>query len=80
MPRQTTVYEDRPGFHRHKCPDCNCVWEHGGAAVWDDAAHLCPKCGEEQLLYYRGSIAPTFTAPVGRKARQAARPDRATAK
>jgi hypothetical protein len=38
-------YTSPPTHHRHKCPECECVWEHHNNAHGDEAAHTCPDCG-----------------------------------
>ena len=38
--------------HRHKCPKCNTIWEHGGLAVLVYRAHNCPNCGTEERYIY----------------------------
>ncbi|MEA2702045.1 MAG: hypothetical protein QOE22_754 [Candidatus Parcubacteria bacterium] len=41
--------------HKHKCPNCSCVWEHTSKEGQDENAHNCPQCGtEERWVYFGG--------------------------
>lgn len=34
-------------IHKHKCPDCNTIWEHDGElCAGNDKEHTC-KCGKQ---------------------------------
>ncbi len=48
-------YYDAGGFHRHKCPDCGCVWNHPDGS---DGDHECPKCFAYMTVKYYGPKAP----------------------
>lgn len=53
-------YKSPPGFHRHRCEICKCIWEHSDASFAVAGAHLCPQCkGDWQLYHYRGPKKPT---------------------
>jgi len=32
--------------HRHRCPMCGHVWEHGADSYGDERAHRCALCGD----------------------------------
>lgn len=32
-------------MHKHKCPRCGNVWQHGDNNAGDAQAHMCPECG-----------------------------------
>lgn len=40
--------------HKHQCPACGCIWEHGDDCVDSESAHTCPRCGERQWFKYNG--------------------------
>lgn len=56
--------ERKEGTHKHRCPKCQCIWEHpndlgeredAGKDCKDyDQNHLCPKCGTDQRYKYHG--------------------------
>lgn len=50
-------YKSPEGYHRHKCDDCNHVWEHKDSCAGSDKAHTC-KCGSTQRWKYRGDESP----------------------
>lgn len=52
-------YTSPPGRHRHRCDSCGRVWEHGEDCYGDWNAHKCPRCGESQIVLYRGDEPPT---------------------
>ena len=52
-------YQSPEGSHRHECGDCGYVWEHSNKCRGNDAAHQCPKCGEEEWGQYFGEKPPT---------------------
>lgn len=39
---------DETDTHKHKCPKCGKVWEHGSDCRGNEQAHECPKCGTIQ--------------------------------
>lgn len=54
-------YVDPVGRHRHRCADCQFIWEHADTCWNSDKDHICPGCGVE--LYengfrYRGDSPP----------------------
>lgn len=57
-----TRYEDKPGRHRHKCSECDCVWEHGNENLGLLAPHECPQCQRPLVhrWHYLGIEAPQF--------------------
>jgi predicted nucleic acid-binding Zn-ribbon protein len=32
-------------LHKHKCPECGYIWEHGEECGGNEAAHTCSQCG-----------------------------------
>lgn len=52
-------YVSRLGFHRHRCTECNTVWEHSNRKHDENLAHQCPKCKKEQFERYTGPRPPT---------------------
>lgn len=50
-------YSDFPGFHRHRCEECLCVWVHKDGS--DDKSHKCPHCGHKQFAQYKGIRPPS---------------------
>ncbi len=55
-------------FHKHKCPDCETVWEHTNACADGetgecsyDEAHSCPQCGAFESWKFGGDEPPTIT-------------------
>lgn len=55
-----TNYISPIGFHRHKCDNCKCIWEHSNKMSDNKKAHKCPKCGKEQWYKYLGTTKPCF--------------------
>lgn len=47
-------------MHKHKCPSCRCVWEHGDECGGNEIAHRCPQCGTEQFVKYGGVLTSGF--------------------
>jgi predicted nucleic acid-binding Zn-ribbon protein len=43
-------------LHRHKCPKCGVVWQHGDECLGSNEAHTCPTygCGTIEKWIYRG--------------------------
>lgn len=49
-----SVIEHLIDNHKHKCPNCNTVWEHDGlVCAGSTKDHTC-KCGTEVWLRYHG--------------------------
>lgn len=44
------------GTHKHKCPECGCVWRHPDRSRHE--AHYCPDCGRYENLKYYGPEEP----------------------
>jgi predicted nucleic acid-binding Zn-ribbon protein len=50
--------------HKHQCPACGTVWEHGdncsfvGLDSTFEQAHSCPECGTFQNVKYFGPADP----------------------
>ncbi len=57
------MYQDHEGWHRHKCEDCNCIWEHPDAMSGNTEAHACPGCGKDERYKYTGRHAPQPSKP-----------------
>ncbi len=36
--------------HKHQCPKCNKIWEHGPEALYKYEAHRCPDCRTLQRM------------------------------
>lgn len=49
-------YHSPLGYHRHKCKNCNYIWEHDGSFF---CSHECPNCGKEDYVKYFGAEPPT---------------------
>jgi hypothetical protein len=49
-------YHSPLGFHRHKCKNCDHIWEHRGLFF---CSHKCPNCGKEEYTKYFGIEVPT---------------------
>lgn len=60
-PTDSTVtnYESPEGFHRHKCPNCNYIWEHSNNCVGNISAHRCPRCETIEGRKYTGTLPPS---------------------
>jgi hypothetical protein len=41
------------GSHKHKCPECGFIWEHGDHNAGNDETHECP-CGTMVWTRYHG--------------------------
>lgn len=50
-------------MHRHKCEECDTVWEHDVTCFNNAEAHACPKCGLQQWAPYHGDLPATFFGP-----------------
>lgn len=60
------MYQSPPGYHRHRCPTCGCVWEHPdicaeAEGVEFDALHECPFCQTLATVRYEGEFEPEVT-------------------
>ncbi len=52
----------RPDWHKHKCPECDWVWEHDGYGEdLPPDAHRCHRCGTGRWLRYYGDQTPDHT-------------------
>lgn len=40
--------------HKHRCRKCDTIWEHADSCAGRDAAHKCPRCGEDEWFAYHG--------------------------
>lgn len=38
--------------HKHKCPQCGTIWEHGSGCKGDSDKHRCPQCNTLQWKTY----------------------------
>lgn len=48
-------------MHKHRCPKCATVWEHGSECAGVDAAHQCPLpgCkGESFTIFFEHELGP----------------------
>lgn len=60
--RSSTIpYESPDGSHRHKCYNCEHVWEHGDFCINKTRLHTCPNCNDEQWTKYFGPEVPNTT-------------------
>jgi hypothetical protein len=59
------AYQSPPGRHRHQCPACHSVWEHGNDSE-TRAAHRCPACSHLKLPgpweWYEGPRGPDYNS------------------
>jgi len=55
-------------MHRHECPICGTIWEHGGDCCFSKEAHQCPTQGCEGVQYwhYLGDNSPVFVQNCAR--------------
>lgn len=51
-------YVSPTGRHRHRCPECDFVWEHSDDCYGDQDRHVCPCCGECVFYRYHGTRPP----------------------
>lgn len=44
--RSMAGFRAGPDIHEHTCPKCSSTWVHDGSKAGNEAAHMCPNCGE----------------------------------
>lgn len=59
---QVAHYSTMSDTHKHQCPKCMRVWEHGDHCGGCNVSHICPTvgCNGVQFRQYGGNTAPTF--------------------
>jgi predicted RNA-binding Zn-ribbon protein involved in translation (DUF1610 family) len=55
------------GQHKHRCPSCGTVWEHGNNCAMEShdvyvQSHTCPQCGKAGIIQkYHGDAEANMT-------------------
>lgn len=46
--------------HKHKCPECDTVWEHPDQCFGSEEDHVCPECGCIETYHPGGTFSKYF--------------------